>query len=541
MTSRTWRIAALILAALFLHLALVLPNHPQAATPAALLLFPLELPALLLAMIAMPARGAATRTLRILIVVLLVLLVVLKLADFAMFTAFGRPFNVVSDMVLLDAGWRLSSGTVGPALAALGIAAVLLVLAFLTSALWWSTGRWVRVVPTIGWRTAAAVGAVAATAFAIAEIGHVKRQWRLPFDPPGAAFTARVGYERAILYRDTLADLARFQQAARTDPLAGREGLFGRLEGRHVEIVFVESYGRTSFDNELYAPTHVPTLEKAEDALAEAGLAMRSGWLTSPISGGQSWLAHATLATGLKIDGQTRYAAMLGSPRLSLYDLAAGAGYRTAAVMPAITMAWPEAEILGFEDVLASTDMGYRGKPFNWVTMPDQFTLARYDGLLGGDGRPRFVQMALISSHAPWVPVAELVPWDEIGDGTIFDRWATAGDPPEIVWRDPDRVRDQYRLSIDYSLQALFAHISLREGDQPLTVVLGDHPPAAFVSQVDSFDVPIHVVGTPEMLELFDAWDWTEGLIPSPALPSWPMEAFRDRFVDAVAPPGDGR
>ena len=39
-----------------------------------------------------------------------------------------------------------------------------------------------------------------------------------------------------------------------------------------------------------------------ERAAEAAGFAARSGWLTSPIQGGQSWLAHATLLAGLKID-----------------------------------------------------------------------------------------------------------------------------------------------------------------------------------------------------------------------------------------------
>src|SRR5690554_228824 len=78
---------------------------------------------------------------------------------------------------------------------------------------------------------------------------------------------------------------------------------------------------------------------------------------------------------------------------------------------PSITMPWPEAKALGFETVLAAKDFGYRGQPFNWVTMPDQFTLARYEDLLDSDMKPGFVQIALISSHAPWTPVPELVPW----------------------------------------------------------------------------------------------------------------------------------
>jgi hypothetical protein len=144
----------------------------------------------------------------------------------------------------------------------------------------------------------------------------------------------------------------------------------------------------------------------------------------------------------------------LASGRQTLFHIAADAGFHTAAVMPQITLDWPEATLMGFETVLAAADLGYAGLPFNWVTMPDQFTFAALDRLLrdGGDKRPLFAQVATGSSHAPWVPVPEIVDWDAIGDGRIFNEMAAAGDPPDVVWRDRDRVRDQYRQAIDYAL-----------------------------------------------------------------------------------------
>jgi hypothetical protein len=77
-----------------------------------------------------------------------------------------------------------------------------------------------------------------------------------------------------------------------------------------VVFIYIESYGRASFDNPLYAPTHVKTLQTNEQAIADAGFAMRSGWLTSPTAGGQSWLAHGTLASGLWTSDNGRYTAM---------------------------------------------------------------------------------------------------------------------------------------------------------------------------------------------------------------------------------------
>jgi hypothetical protein len=255
--------------------------------------------------------------------------------------------------------------------------------------------------------------------------------------------------------------------------------------------------------------------------------------------GGQSWLAHASVASGLWVSDQTRHWTFVVSGRQTLYHMAAAAGYTTVAVMPAVVRDWPEAAAMGFDLILAAADLGYRGQPFNWVTMPDQFTLAAFDRLVRATATgPIFAQVVLISSHAPWVPVPRMLPWDAIGDGTEFDAVATSGDPPEVVWRDQDRVRDQYRLALDYALQAITGYVAKEPGpDMPLFVILGDHQSAPFVSQGDSFDVPMHLIGPAEVISAFDAWGWTPGMFPAPDLPPWTMDRFRDAFVTSLSSP----
>ena len=542
MTGTTARLAGLTLAALALHLALVQPNHPDAMTAGALAVFPLELPVILLGLIALRRGTAAALVARVLVVAVLVAMIVLKVADYAMFTAFNRGFNPFFDGHLADAAWNLASGAVGAPLV-LGAGLVVFgLLGLVAFALWKATGSWLRVAPRSPWRAMSAVGAGVAGALAVVQIGQATRAWTLPWSPPGSAFTARMVVERAGTWRDSVAELAEFRVAAETDPFAGEAGLFDRLDGRDVMVLFVESYGRASFDNPLYSPTHLPTLRNAEDALGAAGLVARSGWLASPTSGGQSWLAHGTLASGMRTADQTTYGAMLASPGRTLWHLAADAGYRTAAVMPAITMDWPEGEMLGFGTILAAADLGYRGQPFNWVTMPDQYTLAVFPERLGASDAPLFAQVALVSSHAPWVPVPELIAWDEVGDGEVFDRWATSGDSPEVVWRDRDRVRDQYRMAVDYALRTVMDWAARQGPDGPLIVILGDHQPAGFVSGSDSVDVPVHVIGDAALVEMIDGWGWTRGLVPDAALPSAPMAGFRDAFVRAftAAPEPEG-
>jgi hypothetical protein len=536
------RLAGLALAALALHLALIQPNHPGAMTLQALAVFPLELPVILLVLIALRQGTVAGTLAQAGIVAVLVAMIVLKVADLAMFTAFNRGFNPLFDRHLIGSAWDLSKGAVGAPLVLVAGLAALALLGLVAAALRAATGSWLRIAPGPVWRGAAAAGAGVAALAAAAQIGHATRTWTPPWTPPGSAFTARMAFERVGTWRASVAELADFRAAAATDPFAGEATLFDRLGGRDVLIVFVESYGRASFDNPLYRPTHVPTLRTAERKLEAAGMKSRSGWLASPTSGGQSWLAHGTLASGMTTGDQTTYGAMLASPRRTLWHLAADAGYRTAAIMPAITMDWPEGDLLGFEKILAAADLGYAGQPFNWVTMPDQYTLSAFPDRLGPSDVPLFGQVALVSSHAPWVPVPELIPWEEVGDGRAFDRWALSGDSPEVVWRDRDRVRDQYRMAIDYSLETVMDWAARKGPDGPLIVILGDHQPAGFVSGSDSVDVPVHVIGDAPLVEMIDHWGWTPGLVPDPELPSAPMAWFRDAFVraftDASAPEG---
>jgi hypothetical protein len=333
-------------------------------------------------------------------------------------------------------------------------------------------------------------------------------------------------------------DLQAFRRLAEEDPFRNKDGLLDRID-RDVIVVFIESYGRASVERLPYAPTTQAILAKAERDLAAQGFAMRSGYVSSSTRGGQSWLAHATFAKGLRADDQMRYQALLASGREGLFHIAQRSGFQTAAVMPAITMAWPEGRLMGFDRILAAADLGYQGKPFDWVTMPDQFSLAAFDRLVrqqagrnhAGRKQKFFAQVVLISSHFPWVPVPRMVDWSAVGDGHIFNDMATEGDSPDVVWRDRDRVLDHYRRSVAYALEAVFGYASRLAEEKPLIVILGDHQPLGFVAQEDRADVPVHVIGPAGLVEPTKDWGFVPGLIPPETLTPFPMEGLRDLFV----------
>src|SRR3546814_9370946 len=94
-----------------------------------------------------------------------------------------------------------------------------------------------------------------------------------------------------------------------------------------------------------------PRLDAFATRASAAGVAQLSGRLASPTVGGQSWLAHATLLSGLRVEDEVAYRMLLSSDRQTLVHAFRRAGYRTVGLMPAITRPWPEGRLIGFDVV----------------------------------------------------------------------------------------------------------------------------------------------------------------------------------------------
>lgn len=521
------RLLAIAAACALVFAILAMPSRPQDANLAHMARFPVELALIAGILAVLPRNHRALSALRGIFTALLGIVLFIKCADLGLRASLNRPFNFAYDLPLLHAGWMLAKGTSGTLAASLYLVAGVLALAAAIAAIWRATGVFARLsarrtVPSL------AILLIFAGALVLTDRASTASS---------ALLATHVSAARAAQ-----AQIASLEVEARSDDvavLAGRPLMQG-LAGRDVFLIFVESYGRSTLENPLYAASTKSALGELERAAERTGLEIRSAYLTAPMVGGQSWLAHASILSGLWIDSQGRYRAMLASSRRSLMALASDAGWQSVAVMPAITMAWPEGSYFGYDRILAKDDLGYRGLPFNWVTMPDQYTLSAFERLVldEPDRKPVFAEIALISSHAPWTPIAELVDWDAIGDGTIFNEQALAGDSPETVWRDHDRVRTQFGLSIDYSLRTVASFVERQRRPAPLIVVLGDHQPAVFVSgDEENRDVPVHFIGDSATLDSIEGWSFDSGAVPGPDAPVWRMDAFRKRFVDAFGAP----
>ena len=487
-------------------------------------------------LVVLPA--AARRGVAIVLGGLLGVLTVLKIIDIGFYGALARPFDLVLDWTLLPGVWTLLQSSLGSTVGALVLAGAVALLIGVVAASVWATVRLAALLGRhreTGTRTLAALGACWLVC-AAAGVRAVP-----PYPVASASSTTKiVGEVQAV--RDGLADRDQFAAELAADRFRGvpADRLLAGLRGTQVLVIFVESYGRVALTDPRIAATVTPVLDEGSRRLERAGWQSRSGYLTSPTTGGGSWLAHATFLSGLWIDGQQRYRNLVASDRLTLTGAFADAGWRTVGIMPGNTSAWPDGDVYRYDEIRDSRTLGYAGPPYGWAGVPDQYTLTQAAAALaaGSAAAPSMVVTPLITSHAPWTPIPTLVDPAAVGDGSGLARAGGSAEPPEaILTRDPSRVSDDYGRSLAYSLGAVTAQLAETPPDDTVVIMVGDHQPAPVVAGPDAGrDVPITILsGDPEILDRVRGWDWTPGLRPAEGGPVWRMDTVRDRFLIDVA------
>jgi phosphatidylglycerophosphate synthase len=497
--------ALTVVALALIWIALVSPHQPSEFALGAFVRLPLELLIVVAGAVLLPAAGR--RVLAITVGALLSLVVLAKVLDIGFFTAFNRPFRPVDDLSYIGIGIETLRDAIGATRAYLTVAlAVIVVLALL-------------VLPVLALLrvTRVAAGRRGWVLRAAAALGVVWLALRVIDTPVASSSAAALAVDEVQAVKAGLEDDELLAREIAHDRFATTPGerLLTALRGKNVLLVFVESYGAVALENPRIG------------AVLDQDLEARSAFLTSPTFGGLSWLAHSTLQAGVQVDGQRRYDELVQDQRLTLTRAFKRAGWRTVAAVPANRRAWPEGSTFyGYDKIYDRRNFGYRGPGFGLPPMPDQYTLEALRRRELSGRSPLFAEVDLISSHAPWEKVPRLIDWDDVGDGSVFNRV-------------PAQPRAGYFRSIEYSLRAVFSFIQRYGDDKLVVVLLGDHQPATTVTgQGASHDVPISLIARdPRVLDRIAGWGWQDGLRPSAQAPVWPMHAFRDRFLTAFSRP----
>lgn len=431
-------------------------------------------------------RGSPGRWGQLALTLLLLLLVLGRYADVSAPALYGRPLDLYWDapqlprvaemLVAVSPGWQLALLLVG----------LLLLLGALYCLLGWAVRALLAGLAEPAARNWLGGGAL----LLIALFGAGQASSRLTSEhwfavPVTPVYVRQLDLLMATLLHPAATELPASPDFAGMAPPPGQADVF---------IIFLESYGAVVFEQPSYPQTLAADYETLARTLAARGRGIVSAYFTSPTFGGKSWLAHASLLSGMRIADDATYQRLLRSQRDSLPRYFQRHGYRRVALLPGIRQAWPEGAFYGFERIYDATALAYPGPPFGWWVIPDQYSVAQLQQreVAIPDRAPLFVLFATLSSHAPFTPLPPYLPdWPQL-------RYETPVAAETSVWRDPGAA---YCQAIRYNLHWLNGYLDGLAPTNALLVVLGDHQPPAAVSGTDaSWQVPVHIISSDSAL-----------------------------------------
>jgi phosphatidylglycerophosphate synthase len=530
------RLAIAVLAIVLVWSDLLAPDQAWLFTPAAFARIPLE--GLVLVAVALVLPPRPRRIVAAVAGILLGVLTFAKILNIAFYEFDDRAFNPVYDWGSIGSALGVVRDAIGPtgtdiALAVLGLGLILLVCAI--------TAATIHITTLAARHRRATVRGLAALTAVWAVCAGLSLQL-IPGSPVASTSAAGLAVAQVRATQAAFADQRLFEQTIHSpDPEAGipASDLLTGLRGKDVIIAFVESYGQVSVQGTTFAPGIDASLRRDNASLASAGWSTQSAWVNAPSYGGTSQLAHSTLQSGVWVNTTQRYAELLDTNRFTLSDAFDKAGWHTVSDSPT-DGAWPPGKSFFHYDQLLNRDnVGYHGPTFSYSPMPDQYALAAFQRLeLAPGHKPVMAEIDLTSSHWPWAPLPTMVPWNKVGDGSIFDSMPAKSESRITVERNANLERQFYGKSVQYSMQTLTSWVTELNDPNLVLILLGDEEPDTPISVPGrtSHELPISIIARdPSVFRQTASWRWQDGLIPGGSAPLEQMSAFRNQFLDAFS------
>ena len=537
----------------------LLPFLPALLTPLPLSpYFPLCIEALVLVTACAYTGGTAwERPVRLGALGGIALLVGYEAYDAVVYTAFQRSGILYEDLQFADnltyfafdvGSWRLVGGAV------LGAAGVVGIGTLMHRAL-----HWVGRAGQYGGCRAALV-AVHLVAWPLVLVVGPAQEWGTP------NLTYQTGREQVRLRTITTkawanarasVQLYKMLDSLRTAPVDSTYYRYQTLaldRRPSIYLFAVESYGSVLNRNSTLRGPYRRVLRRTQDVLRADGWHMASARLDAPVRGGRSWLAIASLLTGVRVNRQLLFNRFQNDPAGTphLVQFLNRQGYHTVTLQP-FTFArpgLPVRNLYDFDVTLYRDDLNYKGPPYGLADAPDQYSLRfAHHTELATANAPFFLFFETVSSHALWnygLP-PYLADWRQFNavEGPTWKQKArldTLGTAPTRFLPDSitaPRIYDQstprrYLQHIAYDLRVLRDYVTEQAPDGSLVLLLGDHQPPLLNTTTST--VPLHVMSTDSTLvNRVRRYGLTDGLMPSKARPTLRQEGLYSLLVRLLA------
>lgn len=479
-----------------------------------------ELAVCVLAMaLAYPRFGSLSRRTLACLSAIWVALVIVRYADVTAPALYGRPVNLFWDMRHVSAVAAMLARVASWWLVLLIIAATILIPFVLYQVIRWALRR---VNEGMSGRTERRVlGALAVVAIVLFAAGRVYSVSGFYDDESALASAFPVPVTQSLLRQTRLLVT---EMTGRSGTVLGQSPAMAvslaNVQGADVLLIFIESYGAVSWEHPDLAGPNARARANFETDVHDTGRDVVSAFVESPTFGGNSWLAHISLLTGLEIRDEDANVLLMRQKRDTLISTFARRGYRTIAMMPGLQQSWPEGIFYGFNAIYDGEHLDYKGPPFGWWTIPDQFVAARLDAaeIEPRSRAPLFVFFPTTGTHTPFTPTAPYQPdWQRMltphpyEEDDLLHAWSQQ---PDWMNLGPSYAR---ALGATYTW---IGGLLRKRADRDLVMILiGDHQPPALVSgEGATWDVPVHVIANrttrAAVLDALRAHGFRNGLRP---------------------------
>lgn len=287
----------------------------------------------------------------------------------------------------------------------------------------------------------------------------------------------------------------------------------------NIHFLYIESYGRIVYDNPDISDNYKDIILDLQRNLDESGWSATSGMLTSPISGGASWIAYASTFYGLNIKNQATYEVFLKDSTFrkypGLFNYLRGQGYTSywlSAIKPPeqFSVPWQIYEkFYGVDEFIKYADLKFTGELIGFgPAPPDQYSLSfAMEKIKREESGPYSLFFITQNSHNPFYsPEKPVEDWKTLNKGiSNQNNSINFMDVPEL---------GNYIKSIRYELETVGQIIREYGGDDDLFIVLGDHQPPGLSFSSDAKGTPIHIITKNKcLLEGFSEYGFNSGFV----------------------------
>ncbi len=308
---------------------------------------------------------------------------------------------------------------------------------------------------------------------------------------------------------------SRFAEALPASPPL--ESDLGLLRGADVKVVFLESYGATTYQRPEIAAVIGPARQRLEQAARAQGRQVLSAFVRAATFGGASDLSHLSFLSGIDLTDPFRHDVLLTSDRKTMLDTFEQGGYRTIGFYPAMSWDWPEQSFYDFDHYHDGPSLGYRGPDIGLWSIPDQFSMARINEMYPPEPteKPRFVFYPTITTHIPYRPTPPYQSdWSRVTSENPFADEATQQALADKI--DWNNLFSGYINTMEYTFDWLIGYQALPQPRETVLILLGDHQPAGGVTGPNaSWDVPVHIItSNDELAERLRRRGFSDGVEP---------------------------